>query len=1361
MQSPSIRLGGGPTPSAAGQMLAHYKIIKELGRGGMGTVYQGYEEALHRPVALKVLAERFTTDQQFVARFYQEAQAAAALNHPNIVQVHYIGQDQGKLFFAMEYIEGVEAADMLKQQGRLPVTDAMNIIRQTAQGLAYAARHGVIHRDIKPSNLMVTTDGTVKISDFGLAKEIDRDQRITDVGIMVGTPMYMAPEQARGEKVDHRADIYALGASFYHLIVGRPPYEAATTTGILMRHIEDPVPNAHAANKEVPLAVAGIIGRMMAKNAGDRYQNYNELLSDLDMIANQGLTTAPAAGAEGATKKVSVRRSGSGPSTPQPASTAPVGPDQKKKFAMPSLPKPVLLGGVAAIVLIAAGAWYFLGGDKTPPPPPPDPGKTPAANSGQTTNPPVTTTTPSTGTATSKTPPAANTTANSATGTPGVKPVKPVVTPANNNTATVVVPPPPPPVALVESYSLDLARAFNADVVYSPSRKQELPFAGFAAPRSTWAPNAVVPGAGLPDDGRLQLPAGTKYKGHFQFGHFSGPSAIVLSTSPVFPIAKVEFVLPLAQQQKYKSLIILHASSGGNAQSRIIAQYDNNKSQTFSLVSTDWQAAAKGSVAPSNSVVINNDVPFGVIAVDSGHKIGDAAFTAQTIASLDSTATLTKLIFSRPVITAPAPGVPFPDQDRLLVGIFAINAEPVEPAAFSASTAEETKFQSLAMDAPQLAGKNRYAEAAGIYTAIAAANPPSSFVVRRAQQEIARLKDSQSRQERLTAATRQKEIEEASQKALQVVNDYTKVFQFQGAVKKLEAEAAKVSDAEVQARLSERLADLKRVRDLHQRVIGKINQGGVMANWPLRSGGSLLQGILEKADDAGVYRGGKQIRWYDISGSSLYTIYSGATSDTQPETFLAFALLCLEQQPPWANAMELLDKAEKTDPKLAPAVNQTRARLSGGRPGENPRLSAANQLLLRATDSVSSRKWADAKKVLDEFQTVAAKPPALPAEQKTIAADLASIVNGQLEEIASARREALPLVQAAQTVAARRAEIVKNYGMIVTVRNDGTGNYKTIQEAVNSAAAKIAIEVGSGRYPEVVTIKGKSNLMIFPASDAVVVCDKINIADGSRTIVLDGLIFINDPQKEAVTIAPLAGAGDPTAIAGNIVRNCGFLGRGIKLSASSNTIIEDCVFARRGINVTSGVLTSEARRCTFTGEPILLPSSSFRLTDNLFACPGESWIFGAPLDASFASDYNFVAMGDPKKSFARVKSGANDETYKTLNDWQIKLKRDLHSRMFESAGFADPTKGDFSLLSTAPARGLGDFKASDKGGFGARWLPGHWAAYKGAFRDFGGAAPVKPGVTVTAPAAASGTAPKKEGGFLDTINKANDAKTAE
>jgi serine/threonine protein kinase len=278
-----------------------YEIECELGRGGMGAVYLARQLSLDRHVALKVMSKRWATDPVFVARFTREAYAAAQLSHPNIVQIHDIGEVDGRRFFSMEYVRGRSLSEVVKAQGKLEAETAVGYILQAARGLKHAHDRGMIHRDVKPDNLLLDDQGLVKVADLGLVKTPatlrahDRlsvrspngspamPHDMTGARIALGTPAYMSPEQCRdAAAVDHRADIYSLGCTLYVLVTGRPPFDGTTAIELMTKQAYDPIVPPEQIVARVPKELSAVIQRMMAKHADDRFQTMGDVIRTLE-----------------------------------------------------------------------------------------------------------------------------------------------------------------------------------------------------------------------------------------------------------------------------------------------------------------------------------------------------------------------------------------------------------------------------------------------------------------------------------------------------------------------------------------------------------------------------------------------------------------------------------------------------------------------------------------------------------------------------------------------------------------------------------------------------------------------------------------------------------------------------------------------------------------------------------------------------------------------------------------------------------------------------------------------------------------------------------------------------------------------
>ncbi|MCX7703829.1 MAG: protein kinase, partial [Planctomycetota bacterium] len=290
-----------------------FKVIKKIAEGGMGQVYLARQISLDRDVALKILPERLAKDESFKARFEREAREAARLNHPSIISVYAYGIKDGIPYFAMEFIEGEDLAGLLKKRGKFPVREALRITKEVAKALEAAHKKGVVHRDIKPSNIMLKEDGSVKVTDFGLAKAVGGGSvMVTQANVVLGTPHYMSPEQGKGEKVDTRSDIYSLGVVLYELLSGTVPFKADTPTTLIYMHVYEKPPSIREKNPEVPPAVEALVMKMLMKEPAERFQTPTELVNAIEALesgtydASAGPMTLEIGAAEGSTISASV-----------------------------------------------------------------------------------------------------------------------------------------------------------------------------------------------------------------------------------------------------------------------------------------------------------------------------------------------------------------------------------------------------------------------------------------------------------------------------------------------------------------------------------------------------------------------------------------------------------------------------------------------------------------------------------------------------------------------------------------------------------------------------------------------------------------------------------------------------------------------------------------------------------------------------------------------------------------------------------------------------------------------------------------------------------------------------------------------
>ena len=257
-----------------------YEIKKLIGEGGMANVYLGYDTILERDVAIKVLRGDLADDEKFVRRFRREAQSASLLNHPNIVQIYDVGEDDGNFYIVMEYIKGQTLKQIIKKRGHLSLAETIDIMSQLTDGLSHAHESYIIHRDIKPQNIMVLDDGMVKITDFGIAMAVNASD-LTQTNSVMGSVHYLPPEQASGRGSTIKSDIYSLGIVMYEMLMGVMPFRGETAVEIAMKQLKDPIPSMRKERDDIPQSVENIILKATAKNPKNRYNNVKELYEDL------------------------------------------------------------------------------------------------------------------------------------------------------------------------------------------------------------------------------------------------------------------------------------------------------------------------------------------------------------------------------------------------------------------------------------------------------------------------------------------------------------------------------------------------------------------------------------------------------------------------------------------------------------------------------------------------------------------------------------------------------------------------------------------------------------------------------------------------------------------------------------------------------------------------------------------------------------------------------------------------------------------------------------------------------------------------------------------------------------------------
>ncbi|MBI4576213.1 MAG: serine/threonine protein kinase [Planctomycetes bacterium] len=263
--------------------IAGYEIYNKLGEGGLGVVFKAKQISMNRLVALKILHKRWVNDEEFKKRFLVEARLVGKLSHQNLIKVYDVGREDWKYYFSMEYVENVTVEEMIERgHGGMGIAEATDIVIQTLRAVKYLMGYDIVHCDIKPSNMLISTDGVAKLGDFGFVKS-KIDIKVTDEGSVLGTPDYISPEQALGEAVDFRSDIYSLGTTYYHMVTGQTPYEGTVSTK-MRRHIKGDAPNPAEIKPELPRRVCEVVVKMMARRKEDRYQSTEELFADLERV---------------------------------------------------------------------------------------------------------------------------------------------------------------------------------------------------------------------------------------------------------------------------------------------------------------------------------------------------------------------------------------------------------------------------------------------------------------------------------------------------------------------------------------------------------------------------------------------------------------------------------------------------------------------------------------------------------------------------------------------------------------------------------------------------------------------------------------------------------------------------------------------------------------------------------------------------------------------------------------------------------------------------------------------------------------------------------------------------------------------
>ena len=262
--------------------LGRYEVICELGQGAMGVVYKARDPLIDRIVAIKTINLGLAQEdkEEYEGRFYQEAKAAGRLNHPNIVTIYDVGKSGDVAYIAMEFLQGSELRDLMRENGKMPVNQVLDIVAQVASGLAYAHEHEIVHRDIKPSNIMIIRDGHAKITDFGIARMASSAVR-TQTGMVLGSPKYMSPEQVLGKVIDQRSDIFSLGVMLYEMLTGEAPFMGENVNAIMFQTLNSVPAAPSKLNSDVPDMLNFIVAKALAKELDDRYQNARDFAADL------------------------------------------------------------------------------------------------------------------------------------------------------------------------------------------------------------------------------------------------------------------------------------------------------------------------------------------------------------------------------------------------------------------------------------------------------------------------------------------------------------------------------------------------------------------------------------------------------------------------------------------------------------------------------------------------------------------------------------------------------------------------------------------------------------------------------------------------------------------------------------------------------------------------------------------------------------------------------------------------------------------------------------------------------------------------------------------------------------------------
>ena len=325
-----------------------YELEELVGHGGMSSVYKAHDSLLERYVALKILHEQYSEDEEFVERFKREARSVAQLQHPNIVTVIDRGEQDGRQYIVFEYIDGENLKELVVRKGRLEVREALEIALEIAHGLAFAHEHGLVHRDVKPQNVLLNGDGRAKVTDFGIARSRDVEHSVTQTGTVLGTSNYIAPEQASGQPVDAQTDVYSLGVVLYEILTGELPFPGDNFVAVAMKHVHEPPPNTLDKRGDVPLRVAGAVDRALEKVPDHRFPTMDAFAAELEACLAE------------------LDRGDGSVTTVIPAAQR-LRPQRRRKRVSPV---PLLIGLAAALAIaaIVVGLLTLDGKDETPVP---------------------------------------------------------------------------------------------------------------------------------------------------------------------------------------------------------------------------------------------------------------------------------------------------------------------------------------------------------------------------------------------------------------------------------------------------------------------------------------------------------------------------------------------------------------------------------------------------------------------------------------------------------------------------------------------------------------------------------------------------------------------------------------------------------------------------------------------------------------------------------------------------------------------------------------------------------------------------------------------------------------------------------